>query len=151
MVKSTLKFSSGTPNSRMFFTTSFNSLIPLLNNSFSIFKSSSLCNFSFEVPSISINAIIFSMACFSIFCFCNSSITFSFPILSILSIVLKISTEDSFCPKLWNNPFSILRLLMQMVKSSKPSSLKIVYMMLGSSASFIKSSSPSPITSISHW
>ena len=126
MVKSTLKFASGTPNTLTFLITVFNSSTPLKYVSFWIPKFSNFSIFSSEVPSISIKLIILFI-CFS--CnpnFLNSSITASLPIFSILSIILNISTAFSFCSTLSNSPFRILLLFIFIVKSSNPNSLNIV-------------------------
>jgi len=56
----------------------------------------------------------------------NSFFTSSIPIFSILSIILKISADLFSKFKNANSPFNIFLLLIFIVKSSKPSSLKVV-------------------------
>jgi len=64
-------------------------------------------------------------------------------------MVLKTSVESSI-PKLWKKPFRTFLLLILIVKGPKFNSLKIEYIILGISASFIMSNFPFPTISISH-
>ena len=76
--------------------TNSNSFTPVINVSFFISNFFSFSIFSSDVPSISIKSIIFFIESFYTSIFSNSSITASFPILSILSIILNTSTDFSF-------------------------------------------------------
>ena len=140
-----MKFLSGTPNNLIFSTTSFNSFTPLVNVAFvilsaptsvfwdslstifALYKSifSSFSIFSSALPSILIKSIIV----FTIFSPTPSSaisfLTACSPILSILSIILKISTDLSFWPIPSNKPFKIFLLFIFIVKFSNPKVLKV--------------------------
>ena len=78
----------------------------------------------------------------------SMALTLSSPIFSSLSIVRSISA-GAFMPCILKKPPSTLRLFILMVKSSSPSSVKARQMIDGISASFMMSSFPSPMTSMS--